>query len=199
MRHENYSSYARHALLHPSPYDICVPARVGTWPSGPGPVLPVQSYHMTMGATIIDAACSSACILFRHRYFALAPRWTLDAHSLFTFVLRYHSLLHQVVFRCAFLRQDGLSALSSWSNLSVPSFAPGASWLIKTAHRDMFQVSSTYVHLLRSTTLHFPPSSRSDIPSDRRISEDDRLEGSPNSYLLAQCAIFCFAWIFVLL
>mmetsp|Transcript_3911 Transcript_3911/g.9166 ORF Transcript_3911/g.9166 Transcript_3911/m.9166 type:complete len:117 (-) Transcript_3911:112-462(-) len=47
----------------------------------------------------------------------------LDAHSFFTFVLRYHSPLHQVVFRCAFLKQDGLSALGSWTDLSFHSAA----------------------------------------------------------------------------
>ena len=69
MQNESNSYYARHALLPPSPYDtcICVSARAGLWSSDLGPVLPVQSYHMTMGATIVDAACSSACVLFRLR------------------------------------------------------------------------------------------------------------------------------------
>ena len=77
VQYESDSCYARYVLFPPLPHDICTPARVGTCVSkAPGPMLPVQTYHMTMGATIVDAACSSACVLFRRRYFALAPCWT---------------------------------------------------------------------------------------------------------------------------
>ena len=76
VQYESDSCYARYVLFPPLPHDICTPARAGLWSSDLGPVLPVQTYHMTMGATIVDAACSSACVLFRRRYFALAPCWT---------------------------------------------------------------------------------------------------------------------------